>query len=488
MRKVSILWLFTLAAAMTISVLLSQVPLLQAKEVEHKFLVPDDISNRANFVRSPGAVRGIFGVSQAGADTFYYGGTVIGTGDTAYAATPTASGWANRKMWTWSPIGFNGVPHSGLNMDGWTGVDNTSRAVDYFCVVDNDTLGTNCVINGTKSLFCGATRQVGQALCYVDQNGTGYGNNWLVTVVSTPYTYNSGNQIALSYSYKNQSEPGYDFTEVILQIFNGTGWVNHDTMAEYTGNASGSASIDVDSYMGSLTPPVNFRIAYSFYSDGGYSDQDGNYPTSCGALFLDDYVITGDVRDSVDFEDVPVGALPSGWQRIVGGVGNFVRVEDLSGLPVGLSQDPCVSAVPGLCQIADSVIVMYDPATPSYPHPCSQDNMVVSPIIDLADHPGLGGKLFQFERFGSLPMTEYVFYSWQIRFAPGCPAGGWGLWISDNYLYYTPEGTSCSTILFDASAYIPPSASRVQVTLNLVNWCCEWMDLWGGPTVRSRIM
>jgi hypothetical protein len=101
----------------------------------------------------------VFGVNQ-GADTFYYGGTVWDATDGRWeAASPAVAGWANRQVWTFAPGGFNSVPHSGENMDGWVGVDITVQAPDYFDVKDDATLGATCVIAGTKSLFCGATNR-----------------------------------------------------------------------------------------------------------------------------------------------------------------------------------------------------------------------------------------------------------------------------------------------------------------------------------------
>ena len=460
------------------------VTIAGARETERKIPVSDDEFATARSFGAVGAIANVFGVQQVSSDTFYYGGTVIGPGGVAYSAEPSVPGWVNRKMWTWSAAGFNGTPHSGLNMDGWVGVDNTATGDDYFYAVDNATLGANCVIAGTKSLFCGVTNQQSRDLCFIDENGTGYGNNWRASIATKSYTYNAGNQLTLSYAYTNDSEPGYDFTDVILQIYDTAGgvWINYDTLAEYTWWLSGTASIDVDSCLAGRTPPVEFRVEFTFASDGAYSDQDGNYPTSCGAFLLDNYALSGDVTDNEDFEGVAVGSLPVGWQRIVEATGDFARAEHLDNLPIGLSQDPCVAAVPGLCGIADSVIVMYDPASPEYPHPCYQDNYIVSPVIDFSNHTGLAGKTLQFERFADLPATsttsDFIFMYWMVRYRPYCGAGGWSPWQSDNYVYYTPEGISCATLSIDVSPWVAPGAEQLQVALGVINECCGWWD-WG---------
>jgi hypothetical protein len=473
-------------------VLVSVAVTTHARELEREVPIPDEQFSRTGPAGAVvGAVHGVFGVNQTPTDTFYYGGTIV-VGGVPYAAEPSASGWANGKIWTWSATGFNGTAHSGLNMDGWVGVDNTVQMDDYFHVADNATMGATCVIAGNKSLLCGVTNEQGRELCYGDQTGTGYGNDWRQTVVTKTYTHNAGNQITLVYAYGNQSEPGYDSTYVTLQTYDPVGakWIDHSVLARYTGVMSGTETFDVDSRMTGLTPPVQFRIKFNFISDGGYSDIDNGFPTSCGAFLLDSYALTGDVADSEDFESVSIGSLPAGWQTIVSsGVGEFARAKHLNDLPIDLNQDPCVAAVPWLCGMADSVIVLYDPAAPQYPHPCGlqdmgQDNYVVSPIIDLSGHPGLGGKILQFERFANLPMADHVFIYWQIKYKPACESGGWSAWVRDYYFYYTPEGTSCAGLSFDVSSYIPPTAQQVQIAIGVINECCgEW---WGGCSQQSN--
>ncbi|MCX5801215.1 MAG: hypothetical protein NTX17_07515, partial [Candidatus Eisenbacteria bacterium] len=276
-----------------------------AREIERRVPIIDD----AVGVVPMGQVYGVNAAMQ-GTDTFYYGGTVWDAGDNRWeAAEPASAGWANRKMWSFSSAGFAGTPHSGLFMDGWKGNDNTVQAADYMHVASSTSADPylnigSCVIAGNKSLFCGMTNQQGIDLCYNDNTGTGYGNNMYQTVVTETYGWGPGDQITLAYDYSNESEPGFDYSYVILQIYD-TGaseWVNYDTMATYD-VATGSESIDVDSYLASLTPPVDFRIAFNFDSDGGYSDEDGYNPTACGGVEFDNYVLTiNSTLDSEDFE------------------------------------------------------------------------------------------------------------------------------------------------------------------------------------------
>jgi len=470
--------ILTILSALFIVFVACAVP-LEARELERRIPMLDEpldeLEDEASVYPEP--AYGIFGVSQVSADTFYYGGTVVGPLGVLYADEPSGPGWVNRKMWTWSPSGFNGTPHSGLNMDGWSGVDNTTDYENHFKVQDNASLGTTCIIAGDKSLFCGATHTECLEQCYSDLTGTGYGNNWRQSVATRGYTYAPGAEITLVYGYTNQTEPGADFTYVILQTYDsGTAsWSDQDTLATYQGVVAGSASLDVDASLITYVEPVDFRVLFLFCSDGGYSDRDAYYPTACGACAFDDYALTGDVTDTEDFEGVPIGELPAGWTRVVEGVGDYSAVKHLGELALQLSLDPCVVALPQTCAIADSVLVMYDPGAPEYPHPLHQDNYVVSPVVDVSSHPEFPGKILRFDRFASLDPADYVFMYWLARCRPACPAGGWSGWCTDNYVYYSREGTSCASLAFDISPYITPSAEQVQIALGVINLCDDPM-------------
>ncbi|MCX5800965.1 MAG: hypothetical protein NTX17_06220 [Candidatus Eisenbacteria bacterium] len=467
-------------------ILCSMLPgVAKARELENRVVMLDDASNK---MEAAGAVVDVFGVNAAmqGTDTFYYGGTVIGPGGVPYAAEPSAPGWANRKMWTWSADGFNGVPHSGLFMDGWKGVDNTTEAEDYMHVASSTSADPyfnigSCVLSGNKSLFCGMTNQQGIDLCFSDNSGTGYDNNMYQTVVTKSYTYASGDQITFSYDYNNESESGYDYTHVILQIYDtgGSEWVDYDTMATYDDVVSGSESMDVDNYLASLTPPVDFRIAFNFDSDGSYSDEDGYNPTVCGGVEFDNYVLTiNSTPDSENFEGVADGGLPSGWSHYYGGCGDYAHVAYLGDLPVGLNGDVCLAPVGSeWCGIADSVLVFCDENHPAYPHPQWQDNFAYSPVVDFSDRPGLPGRRMVCERFGYSPIVMYIFFFYNVRYAPACESGGWSGWLSDGNVYYTGETATCRPLTWDVSSTIPPTAEKAQIAYGVINYCDR--DPWG---------
>ncbi len=418
---------------------------------------------------------GVFGVAQ-GADTFYMGGTIWDAGDGQWEAdVPAAAGWANRKMWSFDAGGFAGTPHSGQPMDGWKGVDFTADVNDYFNVEDNTTIGA-CATS--KVLFCGLTNAECTNACYSDLTGTGYGNGWNQMVVTPSATHNAGDALTLTYDYANESEPGYDFSYVILQTYDTVGgtWIDLATLATYDDLVSGTEGpIDLASYM---TGGEQWRILFQFQSDGGWSDEDGWNPTVCGAVAFDNVVVAGTTTNwSENFEGTALNGLPAGWSKYLLGCGDYFLVKHIDELTTPISLDPCIAAgIPNWCSIAGSLLVAYDPGDPSYPHPLCQDNYVESPIVDFSSYPGLPGRYLVRERFGDLPLNDHIFMYWQVKYQPGCAAGGWSPWQTDNYVYYTREGASCANWTDDVSAYVPPTAQKSQIGLGVLNLCDE--DPW----------
>jgi hypothetical protein len=117
-------------------------------------------------------------------------------------------------------------------------------------------------------------------------------------------------------------------------------------------------------------------------SDGGYSDEDGSYPTTCGLLVVDNVNVGADVSN---FE-----AGANGWVQEVPttGVGDFSNISLLGDL-----EPPAVFCP---CGLADSVLVFFDL---NDGHPLDQDNIVMSPWIDLlaGGDAGRPGKLMLYD-------------------------------------------------------------------------------------------
>jgi len=142
---------------------------------------------------------------------------------------------------------------------------------------------------GEKSWWCGLV-DAGWS------GGWGYGNNWnqwvQTPVMALPALKDS---ISLDFMKRSDSEPGFDFCNVEISSDN---FVTYDLLASYDGayNTWTAEHILLDSYAGQ-----NVSVRFRFESDGGYSDEDGLYPSE-GAWFLDN-VIVYDGSKTTYFED-----------------------------------------------------------------------------------------------------------------------------------------------------------------------------------------
>ena len=135
----------------------------------------------------------------------------------------------------------------------------------------------------------------------------GYGNGWSEAVEVTVDLAVAGSvQIAFAYCGDFEGE-SYDFFTVEVL---GTG----DWFEIYRNNAVGEQVYQIvqlavtAAELGGVIQAVRFQ----FYSDGGWSDQDGSFPTDIGAVWLDNMLIDVDTISVVaeDFED---GLLPPGF-------------------------------------------------------------------------------------------------------------------------------------------------------------------------------
>ena len=131
-------------------------------------------------------------------------------------------------------------------------------------------------------MYCGITNT--EAALRNWASGGGYGNYW-DTRMSREFNYNGTGSVALQYQYLYQTEPSYDYSIGSITVGSTT-----TDFAVYDGSATGTANIDLTPYLTSAGP---YTITFRVTADGAYSDEDGNYPTSCGALVLDNISVVG---------------------------------------------------------------------------------------------------------------------------------------------------------------------------------------------------
>jgi len=172
----------------------------------------------------------------------------------------------------------------------WTHVDNTAAqaGTSHFHV------DTYMAYQDDYSWWCGTFDY--------DVDG-GYGNDWFDALLLPPTDVSGATYAVLTYAYRHDSEPGYDFTH--LQAESVGVYVNmhsYDGVAPWTD--IGTYGYILDFY----DNPVTLR--FLFDSDPLWSDEDGLYLTNGGAFMVDNVKIYDYFSGYVYFyDDVESGGL-----------------------------------------------------------------------------------------------------------------------------------------------------------------------------------
>ncbi len=112
--------------------------------------------------------------------------------------------------------------------------------------------------------------------------------------------------VALSYDFSHELEPTADSAMVFITINGGK-----TLITDYTGDGSGTETIDLTPYVSPATPPAQYTLSYCVTSDTAWSDEDGKHVTTCGALNIDNISVTGGGESyTTDFE-----SSSDGWYQ-----------------------------------------------------------------------------------------------------------------------------------------------------------------------------
>jgi hypothetical protein len=188
----------------------------------------------------------------------------------------SASRWPNTVFWSDDMEG---------SVSGWSTVDNTAFVTPHFHV-------------DTYMAFAGHSWWCGNFDYDVDG---GYGNNWddRLNIPATDWT--GATYPLLEFECRYDSETDYDFTYV--QAESSGVFVNLNR--GYTDVKDWTIQ---DFYLGNMDNPAVCR--FRFVSDGGYSDEDGNWLSVGGGFMCDDVKIYDYTTGDVFFlDDVESGGL-----------------------------------------------------------------------------------------------------------------------------------------------------------------------------------
>lgn len=247
----------------------------------------------------------------------------------------------------------------------------------------------------------------------------GYGNHWNQWLQKS-FDFNAGQ---MTFDIKYDTELNFDMVAALVSYDGGLNW---DCMAIYQG-FSGDA-FETHSLNWDPTPPT-INLAFHFWSDGGWSDEDGIYPTD-GAIRLDNIIVGADVSTFDTDLDGWVGSSPGS------NAGPF-RLETFLAPHYTTPDDHFWAAYDYLGQFPLSM--------PTSDHCTALDRIAVqSPPIEL---PGDQEQVwFRFDVFGDVPENNGLYYDFEVAFeTPTGPTD----FRSDLYVYYSTVGVDWATITFD---------------------------------------
>jgi hypothetical protein len=392
-----------------------------------------------------------------------------------------------------------------MDWQGWTRVDNTEQVDTFFHVDDFSGLGGGVKgglvpLEGTKSMWCGLRDWDHQipgcpgSYAYLCSwaAAPGYGDKWDQALgwVIVHYTC----PLVVSYKLRCDTEPDYDY--VTFEGQNVAPGCYDEVLARYEGEVDTVATHTL--YLAT----VNCKLRFHFVSDGAWSDQDGLWDTDGGAI-VDSITIShaGGLWDYEDFESYDVcvsDTRPYGgkWHGDVGSP--YGQYAGLYG-DLFVDKDPCndnfttqIVFFIGSPHPSDEYPGLYEtPFCHGFAHttpPC-QDEMVVSPVIDLTKYstecnefqdaviptgelPDLGGHILRFTAYHDLPHQNLVFYQWHVRSIDpsGCP----GLWLDRDYVYYSTDGyVQQEQVIGDLV-----SSDSIQVALRCIDMAGVWYYLY----------
>lgn len=426
----------------------------------------------------PATTTGTTALSAANAGTTFFGGTFWNADSSRWQAIRDS-------VWTFdSGVGSHfdhTAPHVNpfkdkslhAYMEGWVGFDASYQGDNPYFRRISDTdprwTGEVCVRGGNgmgsnTSFWCGVFEEEANQFCY--SAGQGYGNSWNVCI-RKPLVY-SGGSVALEFDYSSETEPGFDFAQVVVDTAGLGDHASEVIVIQYDGQVTGHDSLTLSPGMELPSTPGNVYLKFCFVSDGAWSDQDGQFDTACGAFAVDNIQLSGGIIDGpATFE-----TNTDGWDLAPaqpGPGGEWSHLAHLDDLPP--YNTTCS------CNLSDSVLVFEDLIVGG--HNEFQDNLAASPWIDLRAE-GLDttpGKVLEYNTYMDLPVLNYIFPQQVIQWYPEiCPATGKAVvshWQSTGFFYYGvfSHCTSTRPIQVDFSAYVSPNAEQIRVALGLFSYC-----------------
>jgi len=301
---------------------------------------------------------------------------------------------------------------------GWTHGDYTATATPRFHV---DTY--YAWPGGTYSYWCGEFNPA-------FTGGDGYGNGWderlelpPIDVTTPPATYP-----VLTYRYRHDTEPYYDYTYVQAESLGTYVSLNRG----YDGTSGGWQDIGVYGFLlvGYDQP---LRIRFRFVSDAAYSDEDAVYDSDGGAFHVDDIKVFDYFTGHVYFFDDAEDGIGQCTPAVPGAAGDYWHI----------TPRPCSAFSP------PNVWWCGDDADTSLIPP-GLDNWLMTPYVDLT---GAVATTLRFILHAEVPMVDDDYWTEEVTMDGGDTWYHSGTYWGD---YGTCEGWSLRALLFgiDLTPYV----------------------------------
>lgn len=328
-------------------------------------------------------------------------------------------------------------------------------------------------LEGQWSLWAGLTEAEADSACFLA--GQGYGLWWHARVAHD-FAYLPAN-IVLSFDYRSEMDSGY--SSVTLSIYS-------DSLQFYPANdawigggvSSGHVTLTLRPGVELPAVPGPLRVEL-IVSTGDENDQNGIYPTTCGAFGIDNIRLTGGINSFADFE-----ADDGGWRRPTGV--DYPQNADYADIRAVSSLYPEPSAA--ACALGDSLLTFIAPGQPrGHSHPCNQTNLIYSPWIDLAE-AGIGvNSAIVFQAGGAYDMNyPYLFLRLGARSDPDtCQSPRLDktpqmTWASTYYRFTSQCNTIPGRWTRSMNDLVPRQAHRFRLGIGLwnmaVNFFCDVPD------------
>jgi len=285
--------------------------------------------------------------------------------------------------------------------------------------------------------------------------------------------------VNLKYDYVADTEPGFDYQYLVADTMGALDGSAEVVAFSTTGPATGSANINFSEGVDMRSDSGAFNIKFCAFSDGGYSDEDGLYATTCGALAVDNIVLKdgSTTLETADFE-----AGNDGWvlsAPVPGLGGDWSDIKSQGDLANVLTPCGCNFMKGG----KDTVMVFEDLSVGG--HGLYQDNVAMSPWIDLlaAGRVGAPQKFFRFDGYFELPLLNYIFVQTVAQWYPAvCSITGKYITspiTSDGFVRYFGGVPTCrmyvpgadTAVYLTFATVIASTAEQVRIGLGTLNYC-----------------